>query len=151
MVAVIKTCNKCGEIKELTEFYRSSISNSGLCPACKQCAKKYRDENKEKINFYSKEYRKTDACKIAKKKYQQTEAGRAGQREGHKKYQAKHPEKRYAQIKANNAIRDGRLFRQPCGTCGNKKVEAHHEDYSKPLEVVWLCKKHHLERHYNYN
>ena len=32
----------------------------------------------------------------------------------------------------------------------NEEYEEHHEDYSKPLEVMWLCKKHHGERHRKY-
>jgi hypothetical protein len=43
-----------------------------------------------------------------------------------------------------NAFRRGDLKKFPC-FCGEKKVEAHHEDYSKPLEVEWFCKKHHME------
>jgi hypothetical protein len=45
-----------------------------------------------------------------------------------------------------NAIRDGRLIRKPCEKCG-KKAQAHHDDYSKPLDVRWLCFKHHREFH----
>lgn len=41
------------------------------------------------------------------------------------------------------AIRRGELTRQPCVKCGNEKSEGHHEDYGKPLEVVWLCRLHH--------
>ena len=41
------------------------------------------------------------------------------------------------------AVADGRLKRQPCEVCGCDKVEAHHEDYSKQLNVIWLCGKHH--------
>lgn len=37
------------------------------------------------------------------------------------------------------AIADGRLVRQPCERCSKLKVQAHHDDYSKPLEVRWLC------------
>lgn len=44
------------------------------------------------------------------------------------------------------AIRNGVLVPQPCRICGKKAI-AHHEDYSKPLEVDWLCHKHHRERH----
>jgi hypothetical protein len=40
-------------------------------------------------------------------------------------------------------IRSGRLKKQPC-FCGNQKVEAHHEDYTRPLKIIWLCKKHHV-------
>jgi hypothetical protein len=45
------------------------------------------------------------------------------------------------------AKRHGLLVPQPCERCGNPKVHAHHEDYSKPLEVTWLCHKHHFMRH----
>ncbi len=44
-------------------------------------------------------------------------------------------------------IRSGRIKRQPCEVCGDQNGHAHHEDYNKPLEVIWLCRKHHLQRH----
>jgi hypothetical protein len=47
----------------------------------------------------------------------------------------------------NNAIRDGRITRQNCH-CG-QFGEAHHPDYTKPLEVIWLCRKHHEDLHRN--
>lgn len=48
----------------------------------------------------------------------------------------------------SNAIRDGRLKREPCSKCGAEFGEAHHEDYNKPLEVTWLCKACHSEEHW---
>ena len=45
------------------------------------------------------------------------------------------------------AVRNGHLIREPCSQCGALKAEAHHEDYTKPLEVVWLCRSHHKLRH----
>ncbi len=45
------------------------------------------------------------------------------------------------------AIKDGMLKRQPCVVCGNPKVHGHHPDYDKPLEVIWLCPKHHMQEH----
>ena len=45
------------------------------------------------------------------------------------------------------AIRDGSLVKQPCARCGNPKAVAHHEDYDKPLGVIWLCGKCHSARH----
>lgn len=45
-----------------------------------------------------------------------------------------------------NAVRDGRLFKFPC-FCGEFKTQGHHEDYSKPLDVIWLCAKHHNQLH----
>ena len=44
------------------------------------------------------------------------------------------------------AIRKGEILKQPCIKCGLKAV-AHHPDYSKPLEVIWLCKAHHGFEH----
>ena len=52
------------------------------------------------------------------------------------------PEKYRARTKVGNAIRDGRLIRKPCEVCG-QKAHAHHEDYSKPLDVRWFCPLHH--------
>lgn len=52
-----------------------------------------------------------------------------------------------ARWKTQRAIASGRLLRQPCEVCGIAKVDAHHDDYSEPLNVRWLCRKHHLEHH----
>jgi hypothetical protein len=43
----------------------------------------------------------------------------------------------------HNAKKRGILIQLPCCYCGSEKTEAHHPDYSKPLDVVWLCRKHH--------
>lgn len=42
----------------------------------------------------------------------------------------------------------GVLKPEPCEVCGSLDVEMHHEDYSKPLEVHWLCREHHLAHHH---
>lgn len=58
------------------------------------------------------------------------------------------PVKVKARLKLNDHFSRGKIIRQPCEVCGtNKKVEGHHEDYSKPLVVKWLCQKHHNEEH----
>lgn len=44
-------------------------------------------------------------------------------------------------------IKRGKLIKQPCKVCGNVNSESHHEDYTKPREVIWLCREHHLELH----
>lgn len=49
----------------------------------------------------------------------------------------------------NHAVRDGRLKKMNCKICDNEKSEAHHHDYSKPLDVIWLCKMHHHAIHQN--
>ncbi len=51
-------------------------------------------------------------------------------------------DKKKARRVANHAIRDGKLHRELCIVCGDR-AEMHHADYSKPLEVTWLCSRHH--------
>jgi hypothetical protein len=50
-----------------------------------------------------------------------------------------------------NAINKGVLVKQPCVICGEKEVDAHHHNYKKPLDVVWLCKEHHCMVHSHQN
>ncbi len=56
-------------------------------------------------------------------------------------------EHRRARQDVRKAIKSGILTRQPCQVCGASPSQAHHTDYNKPLDVKWLCKKHHLEHH----
>ena len=52
---------------------------------------------------------------------------------------------------ARRAVRSGKLQRRPCQVCGDARSQAHHEDYSKPLDVLWLCSRHHIELHHKKN
>lgn len=45
------------------------------------------------------------------------------------------------------AVRSGILSKMPCEVCGELKVDAHHDDYSKPLDIRWLCRTHHSQHH----
>lgn len=47
----------------------------------------------------------------------------------------------------NRAIASGKIKRQPCEICGKSKTDAHHDDYTKPLKVRWLCRTHHAQHH----
>lgn len=57
------------------------------------------------------------------------------------------PVQEAARRQVAHAVRSGKLTRQPCEKCGLAKSEAHHDDYTKPLEVRWLCRTHHVEHH----
>jgi hypothetical protein len=66
----------------------------------------------------------------------------------YKKHQKERsPEKVAARDKVYHALKIGLLVKGPCEICNNPKTEGHHDDYSKPLEVRWLCRKCHLDFH----
>jgi hypothetical protein len=55
-----------------------------------------------------------------------------------------YPIKEKARRETKNALKRGTIKKNPCGKCGNTKVEAHHGDYRQPLKVIWLCRYCHL-------
>jgi ribosomal protein S27AE len=59
----------------------------------------------------------------------------------------RNPEKAKAHYMVQGAIRKGTLIKSPCEKCSNEKVHAHHDDYTKPLIIRWLCAKCHKEHH----
>lgn len=61
------------------------------------------------------------------------------------KWEATYPERKQAHRTVQYAVKTGVLKKLPCEKCGNPKSEGHHPDYSKPLEVVWVCRLHHRE------
>jgi hypothetical protein len=110
-----------------------------MCLGCerkRQREKSYR--YRDRIKAYTDRYRKTKRGLEVTAKYQART---------YAKYQEAGKWKVWAAVKY--AISNGRLQRtaacQKCTTEG--KVSAHHEDYSKPLDVVWLCRKCHDAKH----
>jgi len=121
----------------LTEFYRHPKTADGHLGKCKGCARKdvadYAERNPELIRAKKASYSKTDA-------------GKRTSSASWLRHKAKFPERINATVAVNNAIKLGRLARQPCFVCGDV-AQAHHPDYSRPLDVTWLCRKHHRETH----
>jgi ribosomal protein S27AE len=62
-------------------------------------------------------------------------------------WRAEDKRRQLGHVAVARAIRNGSLLRLPCVRCGEKKSLAHHEDYDKPLEVMWLCQPCHKQRH----
>ena len=143
-----KVCKRCGERKRITDFYAHSQMADGHLNVCKPCfrkgALKYRRDNIEYVKAYDRERdRLPHRVALRKKLAPRYRDRRYGQRD---------PVKRAANVIVGNAIRDGRLQKGRCKICGKTKgLHAHHEDYAKPLEVTWLCRKHHGERHRELN
>lgn len=94
----------------------------------------------------------------AQKKYKQSEKGKLTQakyyvskskQESSKRWRVNNKIKSDAHKAVDKAIKLGILIRENCLVCGKENAFAHHEDYSKQLEVTWLCNFHHTEHHRN--
>lgn len=72
-------------------------------------------------------------------------------RQQSREWMKQHPELHRVYRRVNYALNTGKLTKLPCEVCGSEKVVAHHEDYSRPLEVTWLCREHHGQRHREIN
>ncbi len=83
--------------------------------------------------------------KPTKKAYLQTETGKKNKVANAHRMMAKFPEKYKARYTLRNAVRLGHITKGVCEVCGNVKVESHHDDYSKPLDVRWFCNRHHCQ------
>lgn len=87
------------------------------------------------------------------KRYQCGQCWNALRRErnyARKKHSELTPEQRFkanARSYANAYQRRDKLERQPCKNCGEPLAEKHHHDYSKPLDVEWLCQPCHRKMH----
>lgn len=133
----MKTCFKCLTAKPLSEFYRHSAMGDGHLNKCKECTKadvkQHRQDNWQKVKDYDRR-RASQPHRVAKAKEIQS------------RWKAEHPDRRAAQLKVQYALRKGLLVKTPCLVCGGK-AESHHPDYSRPLDVVWLCPAHHKQTH----
>ncbi len=56
-------------------------------------------------------------------------------------------DRRRAHRMVEYALAKGNLVRRSCEHCSSQKSEAHHPDYSKPLDVIWLCRTCHGKVH----
>lgn len=130
----MKQCNKCNEEKSLNDFYKYGGRISGACKDCtKRGVRKNRVLRFEQYSLYEKSRYDSRKEKLTANA---------------KRWREKNPEAYRAQTAVGNAVRDGRLIKQPCFFCSSdKNIHAHHNDYSKPLDVIWLCAKCHHRAH----
>jgi hypothetical protein len=149
-----KECFKCNIIKQLSEFYVHKQMADGHLNKCKECTKldtfgrteeeiekrKHRDRNRS--NHEDRIQKNRDRLLSnpdAMKKYNEQK----------NKWAKNNKHKRNAHLKVARSILKGTIIRKySCEKCSSDLlVEAHHEDYLKPLEIVWLCSKCHHLRH----
>lgn len=139
-------CRECGRLLDDDEFYSC---NKSVCKSCvRERVRMRRAERLDEAREYDLRRADLPHRVAARAEYASTDAGRAAQRRAKDRYADRNPEKRAAHNMLNNAVRDGRVIKGPCEECGSTDgVHGHHDDYAKPLEVRWLCPKHHAELH----
>lgn len=137
----MKKCLGCKLELPLEEFYKAR----GIPrPRCKKCHAKqglqWKASNPEKVKSWVLRYQKAHP-----------EKARVWNNAATRKWKAANKDKRVAQHKISNSIRDKKLLRQECVVCTKLGLrapgQAHHSDYNRPLDVTWLCHKHHRAWH----
>jgi len=150
-----KKCRDCQKLKPLSDFYTHSQMRDGHLNKCIECVKRrvgaWRGNNLERVRAYDRLRGRTEERKAGVRK-----RGREKSREyAHikKEWQERNPHKCQARTKVGNALRAGTLKKpELCFDCKKKceRLHGHHEDYSKPLDVLWLCCDCHKLRHRKY-
>lgn len=148
----MKICKKCGETKPLSEYYKHAQMADGHLNICKDCKRadaiNVRNANIDYYRAYDQSRANNPERVKAREDYAKSAAGIESQSLAKKRFSKRNPVARKCSGAVNNAVKNGLLIKQPCEVCGSTGlVHGHHDDYSKPLDVRWLCPKHHAEWH----
>jgi len=146
-----KSCRICGEVKSLTEFNTAHENRDGLSNRCKRCLAnynlKYRKDNRQRIAERQAKWYCENRDWRLRHQSEYFQRNRRQRLEVNREYKRRNPEKCRAHLLVYRALKAGNSSRRPCEECGNENSEAHHDDYTKPLEVIWLCRGCHQRLH----
>lgn len=150
-----KTCRKCKKSLPLDSYYVHSQMADGHLNICIECTKRrveaHREANLDEIRAYDRLRGRTEKRKKKCREYaaKHPQKMRAGQ----ERWLVNNIERRRVHIKLGSAVRSGRIVRaSKCSECGKVggRIEAHHPDYSRPFDVIWLCRQCHAKLHRKY-
>lgn len=113
-----RACKTCGKMTPLSEYPPNAKSHDGLRSECRPC---FRARTRPQRQQWRQKNRERDRSRE----------------------RAIDPQKKNAVLTVQRAVLRGDLKRpDACERCGrlSSRIEGHHEDYAKPLEIVWLCK-----------
>lgn len=115
----------------------------------KATSKRYRESHKEQCLTWTLDWQKRNHKHILEllRKRNSTQRGKALKKAIDKRYYEKNRIKRFAKAIVHNALRAGKIKKLNCEKCNELITEGHHPDYTKPLYVIWLCKKCHTKLH----
>lgn len=142
----MKTCKGCDLAKPLDDFYPCATNKDGRMGKCKVChaatTDDWNDRNRDRRREINREsYRNTISTL-------QSPENRAKAVASQREWRERNPDQAKVYGMVARAIIRGDLVRGPCEHEGcTMPVESHHDDYNRPLDVRWLCDKHHGELH----
>ena len=148
-ILMTKRCSKCSRDLAFICFGMDRAGKDGLQGWCRECRSAYGRAHREKDRAWQTRYRKTrpEKLKLSRARYRKTPLGKANHARAMVNYRRAHPLRSIANSALSHAVGSGRVKRLPCEACGAILSEGHHPDYSKPLEVVWLCLACHRAEH----
>lgn len=143
-----KECSGCRTVLPLAEFSQSKNGKYGRAAKCKSCMRIYVERNREHVRAQKKRWEAANHKRLleVKRAWRSTPEQKAIAERQRSEYRKRNPEKARARQAVTRALRTGKLLRQPCQFCGESKTQAHHHDYGKPLDVIWVCFKCHREK-----
>lgn len=124
-------CARCGHDFSEEDMAPKRDSNGLRYTYCRHCQSermsKYYLGNKDRLRQYKSQWRREHPKRYVYQPYDEAASARR---------------------KLFHAVHTGKVEKEPCEVCGVGDTRGHHEDYSKPLEVRWLCPLHHVEVHH---
>jgi hypothetical protein len=162
----MKTCCTCKQSKAKDQFSKCRSHKDGLASMCKSCASAYRKSWAEKNKFYLAHVKRVDHIlkrdhynesmrqrRLKQGREEETQKRIKRHRvqilEYSRQYRARHKEQIHASAMVQSAIKSGRLVKPDrCKLCNSpRNLRAHHYDYTKPLDVLWVCESCHRMLH----
>lgn len=140
-----KVCRRCGVDKPLDAYSPDPRGRQGRFAVCKACRNSQQRGDREAqgdgYRKYIREYRRDWKRGIKRQRVAPVSDGPTYRKPNQ---MAK------AHAAVNNAIAGGQLVKgTECSQCGAvEKLHAHHQDYTRPLDVLWLCARCHTDLHY---
>lgn len=146
-------CKTCQQEKDSSYFY---LSDKHHCKDCKKAyARKHREDNIERVREYDRNRPNAKERIIKAKEYKAKMRIEDPEKfdkifhSARKNYRKNSKEKCQAEGKLDEALRRGKIKRpEECSVCHIKcKPQGHHFDYTKPLDVIWVCPSCHSKIH----
>ena len=149
----MKDCIGCSCTKPLSDFPKRKDAKDGCRNTCNTCTnsdwKEYKQGNRESYLENARRYTRTEKGRELRKSWRLSAKGREINREYQERYRLESPEKHKAHYLLAYAVKTGKVTKsENCNKCGSSDhIHGHHEDYSKPLEVEWICAICHVALH----